>query len=333
MSPTRRPSSRSSIPIPPASGRSVLDALIAPSTPLVVQLSRGDATYRFEGCSTRRRVDDRPRGRLAALGHGGRPHARARSRGEGRRLARQRRQHDRRGDLLVLRLRERGRVDARRPRSRRPRRAPARQRSRLRAGAGREVGVRGLPRGHGHPRRRALPSDRSPRRRAGRALARLRQRRPARDGQRTAGRGPAREGVADPGPVRLGADRRRRRGRPGAGLELARRPDDDAARTRTTSAARSIPRRPPTRSRGARRSAPGSRSRSMPTASTCWCARASRCSFAGWARSLSGRYLVERVRHTVTLDRHRQQLTLVRNALGLTGDESFGSAIGIGVPL
>lgn len=53
----------------------------------------------------------------------------------------------------------------------------------------------------------------------------------------------------------------------------------------------------------------------------------------GLGSSLSGRYLVERVRHTVTPDRHRQQLTLVRNALGLKGDESFGSTIGIGLPL
>ncbi len=45
----------------------------------------------------------------------------------------------------------------------------------------------------------------------------------------------------------------------------------------------------------------------------------------GLGTSLSGRWLVERVRHIVTLERHRQQLTLIRNALGLTGDEPFGS--------
>jgi len=45
---------------------------------------------------------------------------------------------------------------------------------------------------------------------------------------------------------------------------------------------------------------------------------------------LSGRYLVERVRHTVTSARHHQKLTLVRNALGLSGDEPFGAAGGIG---
>ena len=44
----------------------------------------------------------------------------------------------------------------------------------------------------------------------------------------------------------------------------------------------------------------------------------------GLGSSLSGRYLVERVRHVIGVDRHRQQLTLVRNALGLKGDESFG---------
>jgi hypothetical protein len=44
----------------------------------------------------------------------------------------------------------------------------------------------------------------------------------------------------------------------------------------------------------------------------------------GLGRKLSGRYMVQRVRHTVTLERHLQQVTLVRNALGLTGDEPFG---------
>ena len=44
----------------------------------------------------------------------------------------------------------------------------------------------------------------------------------------------------------------------------------------------------------------------------------------GLGSSLSGRYLVERVRHLVTTDRHVQQLTLARNALGLKGDEPFG---------
>jgi phage protein D len=48
----------------------------------------------------------------------------------------------------------------------------------------------------------------------------------------------------------------------------------------------------------------------------------------GLGQSLSGLYLVERVRHVLGADHHRQQLTLVRNALGLTGDEPFGEAIG-----
>ena len=43
----------------------------------------------------------------------------------------------------------------------------------------------------------------------------------------------------------------------------------------------------------------------------------------GLGSRLSGRYLVQRVRHTVTPERHVQQVTLVRNALGLTGDEPF----------
>ncbi len=45
---------------------------------------------------------------------------------------------------------------------------------------------------------------------------------------------------------------------------------------------------------------------------------------AGLGDLLSGRYLVQRVRHVVTLERHVQHLTLTRNALGLTGDEPFG---------
>jgi hypothetical protein len=48
----------------------------------------------------------------------------------------------------------------------------------------------------------------------------------------------------------------------------------------------------------------------------------------GLGSSLSGLYLVERVRHVLGVDHHRQQLTLVRNALGLTGDEPFGEGFG-----
>lgn len=50
----------------------------------------------------------------------------------------------------------------------------------------------------------------------------------------------------------------------------------------------------------------------------------------GLGSSLSGRWLVQRVRHIVTLERHRQHVTLVRNALGLSGNEPFGSTGGIG---
>jgi hypothetical protein len=49
----------------------------------------------------------------------------------------------------------------------------------------------------------------------------------------------------------------------------------------------------------------------------------------GLGSSLSGRYLVERVRHKVSTERHAQELTLVRNALGLRGDEPFGGAGGL----
>lgn len=45
----------------------------------------------------------------------------------------------------------------------------------------------------------------------------------------------------------------------------------------------------------------------------------------GLGSDLSGRYMVRSVRHLVTLDRHRQRLSLVRNALGLRGDERFGA--------
>jgi hypothetical protein len=48
----------------------------------------------------------------------------------------------------------------------------------------------------------------------------------------------------------------------------------------------------------------------------------------GLGSSLSGLYLVQRVRHLLGVDRHRQQLTLVRNAVGLKGDEAFGGALG-----
>ncbi len=44
----------------------------------------------------------------------------------------------------------------------------------------------------------------------------------------------------------------------------------------------------------------------------------------GLGTVLSGRYLVDKVRHVVTLAGHTQQLVLTRNALGLTGDEPFG---------
>ncbi|GAA0712548.1 hypothetical protein Drose_13545 [Dactylosporangium roseum] len=45
----------------------------------------------------------------------------------------------------------------------------------------------------------------------------------------------------------------------------------------------------------------------------------------GLGSTLSGQYLVEKVRHQVTLAAHRQRLTLRRNALGVTGGEPFGA--------
>jgi hypothetical protein len=50
----------------------------------------------------------------------------------------------------------------------------------------------------------------------------------------------------------------------------------------------------------------------------------------GLGELLSGRYLVDRVRHTVTLAGHHQELTLTRNALGLRGDEPFDGGGSLG---
>lgn len=44
----------------------------------------------------------------------------------------------------------------------------------------------------------------------------------------------------------------------------------------------------------------------------------------GLGSALSGRYLVTKVRHVLSLAGHAQHVTLTRNALGLTGDEPFG---------
>jgi hypothetical protein len=49
----------------------------------------------------------------------------------------------------------------------------------------------------------------------------------------------------------------------------------------------------------------------------------------GLGTALSGRYLVSKVRHVVSLAGHAQHLTLTRNALGLTGDEPFESGGGL----
>ena len=49
----------------------------------------------------------------------------------------------------------------------------------------------------------------------------------------------------------------------------------------------------------------------------------------GLGSALSGLYLVESVRHVLSVDSHRQQIELTRNALGLTGTEAFGSDGGL----
>ncbi len=50
----------------------------------------------------------------------------------------------------------------------------------------------------------------------------------------------------------------------------------------------------------------------------------------GLGSGLSGLYLVDRVRHEIRVDGYRQQLTLVRNALGVSGAEPFGALGGLG---
>lgn len=49
----------------------------------------------------------------------------------------------------------------------------------------------------------------------------------------------------------------------------------------------------------------------------------------GLGSVLSGRYLVDKVRHVVLPDSHTQQLTLLRNALGVTGDEPWNGGAGL----
>ncbi|HEV2890594.1 MAG TPA: hypothetical protein VGX28_09480 [Frankiaceae bacterium] len=44
----------------------------------------------------------------------------------------------------------------------------------------------------------------------------------------------------------------------------------------------------------------------------------------GLGETLSGRYLVDKVQHVVTMSSHKQQISLRRNALGVSGDEPFG---------
>jgi hypothetical protein len=48
----------------------------------------------------------------------------------------------------------------------------------------------------------------------------------------------------------------------------------------------------------------------------------------GLGSALSGRWMVDRVRHRVTPERHTQRVTLVRNAMELAGDEPFGAVGG-----
>ena len=80
----------------------------------------------------------------------------------------------------------------------------------------------------------------------------------------------------------------------------------------------------------ARRSAFAARltARSTPPPWACSCGRKRTVLVQGLGSSLSGLYLVERVRHVLDVEHHRQQLTLVRNALGLNGDEPFGEGFG-----
>ena len=196
----------------------------------------------------------------------------------------------------------RGRGDARRARPGRPRRAPARERPRLPALARREVGLRRLPRGRGAAASPAT-SARSTRSPSRRASSRFGFGGDARASQASAQLAAGRRvlATADPGALRHRAERRggtattRRRG-----PVARRRAGDAAARPGRRGRARSTRPRRPRRSPG--ESAFAARlTAELDTARVGLLVRARRPILVqGLGSSLSGRYLVERVRHEVT---------------------------------
>ena len=153
------------------------------------------------GPSTEARLDDQPAGRLAALGHGRRPHLELDN--EEKIVAWPGCSDSVIAETIftLLWLRDPGRLDAGQPRPGRARRAAAWQRPHVRARAGREVGIRGVPGGGRGGCDRPLPPDRPAGRAAGRAGAGIRRRCPERLGRRTPARRSSGQGVTHPGAV------------------------------------------------------------------------------------------------------------------------------------
>ena len=320
-------------PAPTASGRACSTRCSTPRTPLVVQvIARRGRRYRFDGLLDRGDLAASTRtGALAADRQGGRPHARARPRGEGRRLAGHVGQRDRRGDLR--------RATASRPRSRRRPTGPTRTCTSLLQRGTDLAFLRSLAAkwgyavyleadgGAGH---RPLPPAR-PARRARRASSRS-----ASAATRSSVHGAARSSrrasaCRPPGSRRsptapqsgdsAGDDQAQG---PHVARRAARRvllaPADvdgevDPLAAATGARPRGRRSRVAARPRGRRRPASGSCVRARrpdPRAG----ARLVAVGPATWSSACGTRSRVER---------HRQQLTLVRNALGLTGDEPFGA--------
>ena len=288
------------------------------------------STYRFEGMSTAASWTIDAAGGSQLYGQGDRPDARARP------ARRRSSPGPARSDsaiaeaiFCVLRALGAGRADAGGPRSGRPRRAPARQRPGVPARARDEVGLRAsTSSATDGRRRRALPPDRPARRPAGRAVARVRRATRCTssadaelvDGQRV-------QAVADPRALGLRAGRRlerettRRRARTSLGGA-----DDDAAdagRRRRASSTRSSTATGARAPLGVRRHARPSRS--TPTGVGLLLRARKPCSCRGSARRSRAATSSQRVRH---IDRRStgtaSSCTLVRNALGLKGNEPFG---------
>ena len=326
--PTRSRSWPGSSRAPTGSGSSPLDVLLTPQTPVAVEVSRGDATYRFDGLSTEAawEIDAQGTSRLTikavdrtleldleekvvswpGTAESAIAEAIFSSYGLATEVEATPAAPDPDVHVLIQRDTDLG----------------------VPAGAGRQVGLRHLPRVRSRQPGRALPRARSARRPPGPTLAGVRRGRPARAGAGRPRRRRARPGVTHPRCSRM---------RP--------RPPTPRATTSPRASSRS-PARPRCCSRRRTSGARWSRSRRLPgspaarpsplvspleidTAAVGLLLRAKRTVLVqGLGSALSGLYLVERVRHVLDVEHHRQQLTLVRNALGLTGDEPFGEGFG-----